>query len=182
MRGRPDRAYAGGDLVVRSLSRSSTRGILIARGLTLPCVLGRSGRQVRKREGDGATPVGVWPVRNVGYRADRGLRPRSLYVTRSIRPDDGWCDASADRNYNRAVRHPYPASAEKMWRDDGLYDVIVVLGYNDRPRRRGLGSAIFIHLARPDRRPTEGCIALAARDLRLVLARMKQGACVRITD
>ena len=78
-----------------------------------------------------------------------------------MRPDEGWCDAPADRNYNRSVKHPYRASAERLWRADGLYDVLVVLDYNERPRVRGRGSAIFVHVARPDYAPTEGCIALA---------------------
>jgi L,D-peptidoglycan transpeptidase YkuD (ErfK/YbiS/YcfS/YnhG family) len=89
---------------------------------------------------------------------------------RVIKPDDGWCDAVGDRNYNRRVRHPYPASAERLWRQDALYDVIVVLDHNRQPRVQGAGSAIFMHLARPGYRPTEGCVALARRHLLLVLA------------
>jgi L,D-peptidoglycan transpeptidase YkuD (ErfK/YbiS/YcfS/YnhG family) len=88
-----------------------------------------------------------------------------------LRADDGWCDAAGDRNYNRRVRHPYPASAERLWRQDGLYDLVVVLGYNDRPRLQGRGSAIFVHIARPGYRPTAGCIALARADM-LQLARL----------
>ena len=84
----------------------------------------------------------------------------------SSRPDDGWCDDPGDRNYNRPVRLPYPASHEAMWRDDHLYDVVVVLGHNDGPRRRGVGSAIFFHLADPRRRPTAGCIAVSRKDMR----------------
>ena len=93
-----------------------------------------------------------------------GGRARRL-PARAIRPDDGWCDASADRNYNRPVRHPYSASAERLWRSDGLYDLVVVLAYNERPRVRGRGSAIFMHVARPGYAPTEGCIALARAHL-----------------
>jgi L,D-peptidoglycan transpeptidase YkuD (ErfK/YbiS/YcfS/YnhG family) len=91
---------------------------------------------------------------------------------RAIRRDDGWCDASADRNYNRPVRLPYPASAERLWREDGLYDLVVVLDYNDRPRSRGRGSAIFMHVARPGYAPTEGCIALARGHLLRLLERL----------
>jgi L,D-peptidoglycan transpeptidase YkuD (ErfK/YbiS/YcfS/YnhG family) len=89
---------------------------------------------------------------------------------RAIRPDDGWCDAPADRNYNRRVRLPYLASTERLSRDDALYDIVVVLDYNIRHRSRGAGSAIFMHVARPGWLPTEGCIALAEHDLRRVLA------------
>lgn len=91
---------------------------------------------------------------------------------RPLRPQDGWCDAVGDRNYNRPVRHPYPASAERLWREDGLYDVIVVLDHNARPRVQGAGSAIFMHLARPQYTPTEGCIALARRDMLRLLPRL----------
>lgn len=128
-----------------------------------------------KREGDEATPVGRWSVREVLYRADRGLPPRTHVAVRAIRKDDGWCDEAADRNYNRRVRHPYPASAEHLARVDDLYDLIVVLGYNDRPRIRGRGSAIFMHLARPDRQPTAGCIALSRRDLLHLLSHLRAG-------
>jgi len=97
-----------------------------------------------------------------------------------MKPCDGWCDDPTDRNYNRFVRHPYPASAERMWRDDGLYDVVVVLGHNDVPRRRGLGSAIFMHIARDSRTPTEGCIALAKRDLAKVVSLIRRRTVVHV--
>lgn len=157
-------------LRVLSLSRSSTMGWLEHCGRRWRCALGRSGQRVSKREGDGATPVGVWPVREAFYRADRGSRPRSGLPLRVLRPDDGWCDGVGDRNYNRLIRHPYPASAEHMWRVDGLYDLVVVLGYNDAARVQGRGSAIFMHLAHRDWRPTAGCIALRRGDLLQMLA------------
>lgn len=155
------------------LSASATRGFLAVGTRLFPCAIGRAGLRARKNEGDGATPRGTWPVVEVLYRADRGgRRPATPVRSKTIRRDDGWCDAPGDRNYNRAVRHPYGASAERLWRDDGLYDLVLVLGYNDRPRVSGRGSAIFMHLARDDLAPTAGCIALAERDLRLLLATM----------
>jgi len=162
------RAYGRG-LRVSGLSRSAARGWLRVGPLVLPCALGRGGRSFRKREGDGATPSGVWEAVAVLYRADRVRRPQTALPARPLNPDDGWCDAVGDRNYNRAVRHPYPASAERLWRQDGLYDVIVVLDHNRRPRVQGAGSAIFMHLVKPGYRPTEGCVALSRRDLLLVL-------------
>lgn len=158
-----------------TLSRRATRGVLAFDGLRCPCALGRSGMSAMKREGDGATPIGCWPVREVLYRRERGPRPRCALPIRPLRPNDGWCDAAGDRNYNRPVRHPYPASAERLWRDDHLYDLIVVLGYNDRPRRRGRGSAIFLHLARANLAPTEGCIALDRRSALRLLAALRPG-------
>jgi L,D-peptidoglycan transpeptidase YkuD (ErfK/YbiS/YcfS/YnhG family) len=161
--------------VVRSISARATRGMLdLGGGCQLPCALGRSGRRALKREGDGATPLGRHPVRYVLWRADRGLPPRTALPCRPIRPDDGWCDAVGDRNYNRPVRHPYPASAERLWRDDDLYDVVVVLAANERPRKQGAGSALFMHLARPGYQPTAGCVALTRRDISRVLGRMRR--------
>ena len=157
---------------VRARSRSDVRGSLSFASLALPCALGRSGRAARKHEGDGATPSGTWRPELVLYRADRIQRPTTALPVRRINVDDGWCDAIGDRNYNRWVRHPYPASAERLWRADHLYDVVVVLNHNTRPRVQGAGSAIFMHLARPGYRPTEGCVALVRRHLLFVLARM----------
>ena len=129
---------------------------------------------------DGATPRGRLAVRSVLYRADRICRPRASCRVRPLTSQDGWCDAPGDRNYNRHVRHPYPASAERLWRADGLYDIIVVLGYNDRPRVQGRGSAIFMHVARPDGAPTAGCVALPRAHLLRLIARLARGACVRV--
>jgi L,D-peptidoglycan transpeptidase YkuD (ErfK/YbiS/YcfS/YnhG family) len=148
--------------------------------LRFPCALGRGGCRARKREGDGATPIGRWVMRCVLYRADRGGRPCTLLPSVAIPADAGWCDAASDRNYNRPVRHPYPARAEHLWRQDGLYDVLVVLGYNDRPRVRGLGSAIFLHVAKGAGAPTEGCIAVARSNLLRLLARLAPGARLRV--
>ncbi len=154
--------------------------MLWACGRSYPCALGRSGRRAIKREGDGATPVGAFRLESVHYRPDRGPRPRTALPLKVIKPSSGWCDEPADRNYNRPVCHPYPASAEEMWRPDQLYDVVVVLDCNRRPRVRGRGSAIFMHVARPGFKPTEGCIALRRADLVRILARLKPGARIRI--
>lgn len=114
-----------------------------------------------KREGDGATPLGTFPIRYGLFRPDRGPRPDSVLEFSEIQKQDGWCDDPKDKSYNRPVRLPYEASCETLWRDDGIYDVIIVLGHNDSPPRAGHGSAIFFHLARPDYSPTEGCIAVS---------------------
>lgn len=130
-----------------------------------PCAIGRGGVRQDKTEGDGATPAGRWPIRRVLFRADRLPRPETVFPCDALEPHDGWCDAPGDARYNRLVRLPYPAGHERLWRDDEIYDVIVVLGYNDRPVRDGAGSAIFLHVARADLSPTEGCVALRRDDL-----------------
>jgi L,D-peptidoglycan transpeptidase YkuD (ErfK/YbiS/YcfS/YnhG family) len=156
-------------LFVRALSPAAQRGHLQFGALHMSCALGRSGIKALKREGDGATPLGRFCLRHVLYKP-RTSRPRTALALHPIRRDDGWCDSPFDRNYNRPVRLPYPASAEHLWRADGIYDVVVVLGFNDVPRIRNRGSAIFMHIARGDLMPTEGCIALRARDLRRLLS------------
>lgn len=134
------------------------------------CALGRGGLTGAKREGDGATPVGRFPLRRLFYRPDRERSPASGLPALPLTEDLGWCDDPlAAGDYNRLVRLPFAAGHERMWRDDGLYDLVVELGYNDAPAVPGLGSAIFLHLARPDWAPTEGCVAMAREDLLAVL-------------
>ena len=162
---------------LRLLSASRAVGWVDYGALSLPCAIGPSGVRACKRESDGATPRVLLPVREVLYRAGRVRRPRTPLLVRPLRPDDGWCDEKLDRNYNRPVRLPYTASAETLWRQDNLYDVILVMGFNDLPRVRGRGSCIFMHIARPGLTPTEGCVALAYDDLiRLIEARVPMRA------
>ena len=144
------------------------------------CAIGRGGIGKKHREGDGITPIGIFPVRRILYRPDRIARPRTALPVAEIRPDDGWCDAPGDKAYNRQVRLPYPASAECLWRDDSLYDLIAVLGFNDDPVVDGAGSAIFLHAARPDYGPTEGCVALALADLLAAIAPLTPDSTIRI--
>ncbi|MBP0443272.1 L,D-transpeptidase family protein [Roseomonas sp. SSH11] len=134
------------------------------------CAIGKGGIRTDKQEGDGATPRALMSLRRVLYRADRGRAPVCAVPVEPIGPNDGWCDDPADPAYNRPVTLPYAGRHELMWREDGLYDIVGVLGWNDDPVVRGRGSAIFLHVARPDYAPTEGCIALAPTDLRAALA------------
>jgi L,D-peptidoglycan transpeptidase YkuD (ErfK/YbiS/YcfS/YnhG family) len=145
-------------------------GRLVLREQVYRAALGRGGVRLDKLEGDGATPVAVLPLRRVLYRADRGRAPECAVAVEPIAPDDGWCDDPAERDYNRMIRLPHDGHYEELWRRDALYDVIGVLGWNDAPVERGRGSAIFLHVARGDYAPTQGCIALALDDLRQVLA------------
>lgn len=155
---------------ILTLSNSATAGLLTFGALTFPVAIGRGGVRALKVEGDGATPMGFWPLQCVYYRSDRIRRPLTALPAKPIRPSDGWCDAPGDRNYNRKVLMPYPASAERLWRQDRLYDLIVVLGYNGNPRVRGRGSAIFLHVARRGLTPTAGCIAMKRERLFQLLA------------
>lgn len=141
-------------------------------GMLLRCAIGKGGIRPDKREGDGATPVGRFPLRRVFFREDRVKAPAGCTEPVAIREVHGWSDDPADpENYNRLVTLPYPHSHEKLMREDAVYDVVVELGYNDDPPMPGRGSAIFMHVARPDYSGTEGCIALALPDLLEVLKR-----------
>jgi L,D-peptidoglycan transpeptidase YkuD (ErfK/YbiS/YcfS/YnhG family) len=161
---------------------ATSDGSLDISGRRVRCALGRSGvlPAADKREGDGASPLGVWPFRKVLYRPDREPAPKTRLPVQALTPVDGWCDAPGDPAYNRPVRLPYPASAETLWREDRVYDLIVVLGHNDDPVSPGAGSAIFLHVAAPGYSPTQGCVALAREDLEAVLAMAAPGDCLAI--
>jgi L,D-peptidoglycan transpeptidase YkuD (ErfK/YbiS/YcfS/YnhG family) len=147
-------------------------GFLVADGARHRCALGRGGIRAHKIEGDGATPVGRFPLRRVHYRPDRLDPPVTALSLRAIAPSDGWCDDPADEAYNRLVAVPYAASAERLWREDHLYDLVVELGYNDDPVVPGKGSAIFLHLIRPDWGPTDGCVAVEQTVLAALLGQV----------
>lgn len=137
------------------------------------CAIGPAGIGVKRAEGDGVTPQGAFPLRAVFYRADRVEKPRTGLALHVIAPDDGWCDTPGDAHYNRLVKLPYGAGAERMWRDDHLYDLVAVIGFNDDPVVAGKGSAIFLHLAKADYAPTAGCVALAKGDLLAALEQLR---------
>ena len=161
---------------------ATAAGILDIDGHPVRCALGPAGvvPAQAKREGDGASPAGVWPIREVLYRPDRGPPPATAFRLRAMSEADGWCDDPADPAYNRPVQLPYPASAETMWRDDELYDIVVILGHNDDPAVPAMGSAIFLHVAKPGYPPTQGCVAIARRDLEALLDIAKPGDAVEI--
>jgi L,D-peptidoglycan transpeptidase YkuD (ErfK/YbiS/YcfS/YnhG family) len=137
--------------------------------------IGPGGIAIKGGEGDGITPRGRFAVREIFYRADRMPRPVTALPLRQIAQDDGWCDAPQDACYNRLVKLPYTASAEHMWRDDHLYDLVAVLGYNDDPVVPGKGSAIFLHIARADYAHTAGCVALKQEDALAAIAQLRPG-------
>jgi len=143
----------------------SADGWLTWPGRRVRAALGKNGVIEDKREGDGKTPIGMFPLRRLLYRDDRGPPPATGLERTAIQPDWGWSDDPDDPAYNRLVILPHAARHERLWRRDGLYDLVVPIGYNDAPTIAGRGSAIFIHVARPDYGPTEGCVALALDDL-----------------
>jgi L,D-peptidoglycan transpeptidase YkuD (ErfK/YbiS/YcfS/YnhG family) len=157
------------------------QNVLTVGGTSYRCALGRGGIRADKREGDGATPLGRFPLRRALYRPDRLTPPSTLLPIAPLAVADGWCDDPAHPDYNRPVTLPHPGRCEALWRDDGLYDLLVVLGHNDDPPVAGAGSAIFLHVARPDYAPTEGCVAVSLPDLMAVLAGWQPGCMLAVT-
>mgnify|MGYP003387785193 FL=1 len=138
-------------------------------GETFHCALGRGGVVPDKSEGDGGTPTGSFPLRQVFFRPDRLPPPETPLPIQALKQHDGWCDDSEANEYNTLIQKPFSRRHEQLWRDDSVYDVIVVLGYNDAPALKGKGSAIFLHVAKPNYSPTEGCVALSLDNLLHVL-------------
>jgi L,D-peptidoglycan transpeptidase YkuD (ErfK/YbiS/YcfS/YnhG family) len=145
-------------------------------GKTFRCALGKGGITHDKKEGDNATPIGRFPLRCVYYRPDVFSPPKTGLPLYALTPEDGWCDDITSPDYNTFVKLPHPARHEKLWRDDAVYDLIIVVGYNDAPVVLGKGSAIFIHIARENFAGTEGCVAFTREDLEWIVARLEAGA------
>jgi L,D-peptidoglycan transpeptidase YkuD (ErfK/YbiS/YcfS/YnhG family) len=165
-------------ITVARATGQRSRGILRMGARALPVALGRTGIKADKREGDGATPRGHFHPLRIWWRADRTIRPRTTLPVRRIASTDAWCEDPAERRYN----HPIHAGAtgDRLWRDDHLYDLIVEIDHNTRPRIKGRGSAVFLHVARPGLAPTAGCIAMPLAELKRVVARLNKNSVIRI--
>jgi L,D-peptidoglycan transpeptidase YkuD (ErfK/YbiS/YcfS/YnhG family) len=159
-------------LTVRQKPAQPSRGVLTAGALAIPVALGRGGVKANKREGDGATPRGVFRLKTVWWRADRHARPQTRLPARTIRKNDGWCEDPGDRHYNKPIIVPAHSKADRLTRADRLYDFLIELDHNTRPRIAGRGSAVFIHVARDAFAPTAGCVALSMPALRRLIARI----------
>ncbi len=157
-----------------------TAGKLRAGSLLIPCVIGRSGTTREKREGDGKTPCGTFRILNGYFRSGRSARPFARIRIRATAQADGWCDAPGHAAYNRPVKLPFAGRHEQLWRADGLYDYVLVLDYNFSRRAQYKGSAIFLHLWRDDKTPTEGCLGIAASHMQKLLPRLAQNAILEI--
>lgn len=155
-------------------------GFVLCQGQKWRCALGRGGVRPEKVEGDGVTPAGTWALGRVFYRADRLEPPATALKTVAMEPTHGWCDDPAHADYNRLITLPHPARHEELWREATVYDVVVEVLYNTNPVQPGLGSAIFMHVAKPGYTPTEGCIALEIQDLLDLLQLCNEDAEVHI--
>jgi L,D-peptidoglycan transpeptidase YkuD (ErfK/YbiS/YcfS/YnhG family) len=157
---------------IHAASGHRSRGWLTAAGYNVPVALGRGGIKANKREGDGGTPRGTFRPRRLWWRADRNARPRTFLPIRAINRQDGWCEDSGNRHYNQPVRLNSDDAADRLWREDHLYDFIIEIDHNTRPRVAGRGSAVFLHLARNNFSPTAGCVAMTQAAMLRLLARI----------
>lgn len=167
-------------LIVQADSAETSLGWATLGGRRWRCTLGAGGVREDKLEGDAATPAGEFPLRRIYFRNDRVVLPKVALPARPINEHDGWCDDPRAPTYNRLVHIPNDWSAEKMWREDGLYDLVVVVGYNDNPPEGEWGSAIFLHIAREDYSPTQGCVAFARDDLLELLPLLNRETRLRV--
>jgi L,D-peptidoglycan transpeptidase YkuD (ErfK/YbiS/YcfS/YnhG family) len=149
-----------------------SQGWLRAGSWCLPVALGRAGIRANKREGDGGTPRGCFRPLRLWWRADRVPRPQTQLPIRRIGPADAWCEDPLDRRYNHPFRRSASEPGDRLWRQDPLYDLIIEVDHNTRPRIAGRGSAVFVHVARPGFTPTAGCIALTPRALMRLVKRI----------
>ncbi|MGI2034789.1 L,D-transpeptidase family protein [Rhizobium panacihumi] len=167
-------------IVVRKAPGKQSRALVQIGPLTIPAAIGRSGRTARKREGDGATPITTMSVLYGFFRGDRVRSMPTALPMRRIRSDMLWCDQPEHPSYNRLVKAPFKPSHEDMEREDGLYDVCLVLDWNISSRKRHCGSAIFFHLIRPGYQPTAGCVAVKLRDMQRLLRMIRKGTVVKV--
>lgn len=159
---------------IRASSGNSRRGWLAFAGHVVPVALGRGGILANKREGDGGTPKGTFRPRKLWWRADRHTRPRTFLPSRAIRAEDAWCEDPHDRHYNQPIRLERDRPGDRLTRGDQLYDFIVEIDHNTRPRVAGRGSAVFLHLARANFAPTAGCVSMTKEAMRHLLRRLSR--------
>jgi L,D-peptidoglycan transpeptidase YkuD (ErfK/YbiS/YcfS/YnhG family) len=157
---------------VRAAAGQRSRGWLTAGGQIIKVALGSSGIRANKREGDGGTPKGTFRPRRLWWRADRHPRPRTHLPVRAIGPEDAWCEDPADRHYNQPVRPKSKQRGDRLRRDDHLYDFIIEIDHNTKPRIAGRGSAVFLHLARDNFGPTAGCVSMTKSAMLHLLRRL----------
>jgi L,D-peptidoglycan transpeptidase YkuD (ErfK/YbiS/YcfS/YnhG family) len=157
---------------VKAAAGNPRRGWLTAGPLTIPVALGRGGIRANKREGDGGTPKGQFRPRQLWWRGDRHSRPQTFLPVRAIAPDDAWCEDPTDRHYNQPIRRGPGRDGDRLTRADQLYDFIVEIDHNTRPRVPGRGSAVFLHLARDNFGPTAGCVSMTRAAMLQLLRRL----------
>ena len=138
----------------------------------IKCSIGKKGLTSLKREGDQRTPKGKFKFILLLYRKDRVNYFRSKIKKMIIKKNMGWCDDPKSKNYNKLIKFPFSYSAEKLYLQKNIYDLILVLNFNIKPIKKGLGSAIFLHISDRNFNPTKGCIAVKKKDFLKILKKI----------
>jgi L,D-peptidoglycan transpeptidase YkuD (ErfK/YbiS/YcfS/YnhG family) len=139
----------------------------------IKCAIGKNGVTKNKREGDLKTPKGIFKLKKIFYRSDRIKFFKSPIKKYCIKKNIGWCDDPKSKYYNREIKFPFNDSAEKFWRKDNIYDLIIVINYNFNPIIKNKGSAIFLHICKKNYLPTKGCIAINKKDMMNLIINIK---------
>ena len=142
----------------------------------IKCAIGKNGITKNKREGDLKTPSGIFKLEKIFYRKDRINFFKSSLKKIIIHKEMGWCDDIKSKYYNKQIRYPFRKSAERLWRKDNIYDLIIVINYNLNPVIKYKGSAIFIHICKKNYAPTKGCIAIKKKDMINLIAHIKKSS------
>ena len=145
------------------------RNLLLFKDYKLKCSVGKSGSIYLKKEGDFATPKGLFKLGTIYYRKDRIESFKSSLKKKVIKKNLGWCNDPRSSMYNREIYFPYKYSAEKLYRQDNIYDIFINIKYNQSPIVKRKGSAIFLHLIKKKYKPTEGCVAISKEDFFKIL-------------
>lgn len=167
-------------IAVTKAPDNRARGILRVGSRVFPVALGRAGIKANKREGDGATPRGSFRLVRLWWRADRIPKPITLLPVRSIKCTDAWCEDPANSRYNKPIVLRSGIPGDRLWREDHLYDLIIEINHNTRPRIAGRGSAVFLHLSRKGLLPTAGCIAMPVDRLKRVISHLNNKSTIKI--
>ena len=144
------------------------------------CALGKGGIKQKEKEGDFITPKGKFKLIKIYYRSDRVKKINSPLKKIKISKNMGWCDDVSSKHYNRLIKINKKISHEKLYRNDNVYDILVVLNYNLNPIIRGKGSAIFLHVTKKKYKKTQGCIALKKKELLFLISKIKKNTQIRI--
>jgi len=144
------------------------------------CAVGKRGISSKKVEGDNKTPRGTFKIQAIYYRKDRMKELKSLIKKKNIRKNMGWCDDSKSKKYNKLIKFPFSWGAEKLYLNSRIYDILLILNFNNKPVKRRKGSAIFIHIAKKNYAPTKGCIAVSKIDMRKIVSRIRRNSKITI--
>ena len=145
------------------------KNFLTYKDYKVKCAIGKRGIGKKRREGDLITPKGLFKIKKVYFRKDKVRGLKTKFSMKAITKNMGWCDDPESNKYNQLIKYPFPFNAEKLYRNDNIYDIVIVLDFNSKPIKKNKGSAIFLHVAKKNYKPTRGCVAIKKNELKKLL-------------